>query len=342
MFLAVLVFLSKEGFEMRFEYIHNLRGFAIFLVVLAHAVFVLPNLDSLSYLRYILINSTLLFMVIGGFLFSEIATRYTYRKYLLSKIKNVVLPYILISLPAVLLYILKIKTTHLWMDMDVFYQHNVLFQYLYLMITGAHLGPLWFIPMIIVFYLLFPAFKWVNQQSSFYVLLFLSLLVAIYIGRPMLNSNAFLSFLYFLPAYLFGIWLHKNQHTVIKMKSITELIVIGIITLCLLLYYLFGYSSHYDLILKLVLSFSLFCLFAKYFDNNNQLLNKLAQFSFFLFFIHGYFVGFIRQIINLSIIDNNAFIIITSLSFVLFCSILSCYLISRFVPSSKRFLFGTR
>lgn len=40
---------------MRFEYIHSLRGGAILLVVLAHAVSALSNVGGLEYLRYLLI-----------------------------------------------------------------------------------------------------------------------------------------------------------------------------------------------------------------------------------------------------------------------------------------------
>ncbi len=326
---------------MRFEYINNLRGLAIFLIVLAHSIFVISNLGELEYLGYILINSTLIFMVIGGFLFSEISSRYSYKRYILAKCKNVLLPYVVISLPAVLIYILKVKTNHQWVDMDTFYGQNIFFQYLYLMLTGAHLGPLWFIPMIIVFYLLFPLFKWINKQSFLPLIFIIALLLGMYIGRPMSNSNTMVSFLYFFPSYLFGMWLHKNQSIIVNLKNISAPMLVAVILCCLGIYYYFEYSSRFDLILKLVLSFSLFCFFARYYNNTNYILNFFAKFSFFIFFVHGYFVGVARYIISKGVDDLNIYsVVLMSFSFVMFLTILTCYLSGLLIPAKNKYILG--
>jgi hypothetical protein len=248
---------------------------------------------------------------------------------------------VVISLPAVLIYILKVKTNHQWVDMDTFYGQNIFFQYLYLMLTGAHLGPLWFIPMIIVFYLLFPLFKWINKQSFLPLIFIIALLLGMYIGRPMSNSNTMVSFLYFFPSYLFGMWLHKNQSIIVNIMNISAPMLVAVILCCLGIYYYFEYSSRFDLILKLVLSFSLFCFFARYYNNTNYILNFFAKFSFFIFFVHGYFVGVARYIISKGVDDLNIYsVVLMSFSFVMSLTILTCYLSGLSIPAKNKYILG--
>ncbi|WP_350671127.1 acyltransferase family protein, partial [Pseudoalteromonas sp. CAL494-MNA-CIBAN-0108] len=75
-------------------YMHNLRGFAIVLVIVAHSISALSTANDIALLRSALTNATVLFVVISGYFFSLLESRYSYYSYLVNKFKNVVFPYL--------------------------------------------------------------------------------------------------------------------------------------------------------------------------------------------------------------------------------------------------------
>jgi len=88
------------------RYIHNFRAIAILLIVAGHCVLGLtwgnykyPLFKNLFII--ILMNGTVLFVFIAGFLFQHLSSNFSYQKYLLKKNKYVILPYIICSIPAI-------------------------------------------------------------------------------------------------------------------------------------------------------------------------------------------------------------------------------------------------
>ena len=225
--------------------------------------------------------------------------------------------------------------------MDSFYNANIVYQYFYLMVTGAHLGPLWFIPMMIIFNLLFPLLNFFNKKSSFYTLLIVTTLIGALVGRPELNSNVLQSFVHFLPAYIWGMWLHKNQKLIGLTKDKSICFFTAAVCLCLFFYYIFGYNTHTDLVLKMFLYASLFTLFAKYFNKKYDLLSKLAQISFFIFFIHGYFTGVLRLLTTKGYIDFSPLVaMVINFSVVMLCSLCAYYVSTLCLPKNKMYILG--
>src|SRR5690606_22534998 len=91
-------------------YIHSLRGLAILYVIAVHArgfesywqssPDIYKFLDSFSDPSEG--NGTTLFLFIGGFLFQHLTHRnFVFGKYLTQKFKNLILPYLIISLPLI-------------------------------------------------------------------------------------------------------------------------------------------------------------------------------------------------------------------------------------------------
>ncbi len=84
------------------SYIHSFRGLAVLLIVAGHCV------ESLRWQRFpyilwiICSNGTVLFVFIAGFLFQHLSGKYRYGDYLKSKFKNVILPYLILSVPAII------------------------------------------------------------------------------------------------------------------------------------------------------------------------------------------------------------------------------------------------
>src|SRR5687768_12190341 len=96
---------ERGGFRQDF---HSLRGIAISLIVGAHC---LPFLDWNEHpLVFRLIDtlcneSSVMFFFVAGFLFHHLSGRFKYDSYLKNKFFNVLIPYFLISLPAIILFV---------------------------------------------------------------------------------------------------------------------------------------------------------------------------------------------------------------------------------------------
>src|SRR5690606_39253958 len=91
-------------------YIHFLRGDAILYVIAVHArrfvsywkssPAVFKILDTFS--DPSVVNGTTMFLFIGGFLLQHLTARnFDFKKYLTQKFKNLILPYLVISLPLI-------------------------------------------------------------------------------------------------------------------------------------------------------------------------------------------------------------------------------------------------
>ncbi|MCU4674823.1 acyltransferase [Catenovulum sp. 2E275] len=278
------------------QFVNNFRGIAILMVMMAHAVSAVPSNDSfLVYMLDVLLeNSTLLFVAVAGYLFSFLSVNFNYVQFLKNKFYAVLVPYFFISIPAIMLFIFEYKQVHRWVDLAWLQQLNVFEQAGYLLVTGAHLGPLWFIPMIILFYLSSPLLLMINNKWTLPIAFFVSLVAAYYTGRPEFNENALESFVYFMPAYLLGMLL-------VKYKKIYETfspfsLVLGLVWLAFIVMVSLSVemTSSIDLLLKLGLTVLMLAFCKQYFDYKNRWLDMFARLSFFLFFIHGYFSGAIR------------------------------------------------
>lgn len=337
------MYIFKKGFNliMRYEYMHNLRGFAILLVIYGHAVAALNSIDGIYLIRDLLVNGTVLFVVIAGYFFSVVETRYTYKKYLFSKLKNVVFPYIFLSIPAILIYILGYKSHHTWVDIDVLRQSSLIEQIIFYLTTGSHLGPLWFIPMIIVFYILFPFFKLIKYNPLFNFFIIISVVVSVFVGRPENNDNALQSFIYFIPAYLIGIYIHANKGFISSVSARSDIYLAACIIASLFLYSFFGYNSSIDMCIKLLISIFSFGLFYKYLDFKLKFFGMLASISFYLFFVHGYLTGAARILLKkTNYIDNSLLLSVAIFMLVTLFSVLSYFLLKPLFGVRKKEFLG--
>jgi surface polysaccharide O-acyltransferase-like enzyme len=153
----------------------------------------------------LVLNGTVFFIFVAGFLFQYLSHKFEYRRYLKSKLKTVVLPYVIVSLP-----VLLVQALHHTGTFDPAYRHHwptVIQNAAWSLLTGNHiLVPFWFIPMIVVFYLLAPALLWIDRDGRLYFLLPLLLCVTVFVHRPSDLDDIGHSCAYFLPIYLYGMW----------------------------------------------------------------------------------------------------------------------------------------
>lgn len=323
---------------------NNFRGIVILMVILVHSVSSIPDASSfyINMLRVHLDNSTILFVAIAGYFFTILSAGYDYFPFLKNKFKAVIVPYLFISIPAVLLYILKIKPYHGWIDLEWFHGSlNPVEQYLYLIFTGAHLGPLWFVPMIILFYVFSPLFILIQKRQGLFIAFFVSLIFGMYWGRPAFNSNALHSFVFFLPAYFLGMLLVEKKYlyeSIVKNSGIFLFLYIAIASI---IYMTVEVNSSIDLVIKLVLTLVLLAFCKRYINYKVIWLDLFARLSFFLFFIHGYFTGMVRLTLRQTDIQLNEYVALFCIfPFIIFMSLLTYIVAKLALKKRARVLIG--
>jgi len=329
---------------MGLHYVNNMRGIAILLVIFAHALSTVKGEGIVfELLRALVDNCTVVFVAISGYLFTSLSENFRYLNFMKTKAKTVLLPYVIISIPALLMYLIPLKTTHNWIDLVWFHQElNIFEQAAFLLATGAHLGPLWFIPMILVYFTLSPVFIWLKNKNLIPAAFLITLLLAVYFGRPDRNDNALQSFVFFLPPYLLGMWLSisnqwNNQTTQKYIIGGTLAYLVG----ALLLYHFLLIESSLDLLIKLVFTVIMFVLCAKYLNARYKWVDLFARLSFFLFFVHGYLSGFFRVIYrDLPRSPDNIWLAFLSFGLIIaFCMI--GYLIAKpILKSNSKYMIG--
>ncbi len=204
-------------------YIHFLRGVAILYVIAVHARGFVSYWKSSPEVFKILDtfsdpsegNGTTLFLFIGGFLFQHLTARnFDFKKYLTQKFKNLILPYLVISLP---LIGLRLNTVFRSPALpDGFYDWSPLHQAGHLLLTGAHLPPFWFISTIILFYFSAPILHALDNPR-FYKYVFPFILIAcLFTYRPAHNANPLLAYLHFIPVYITGMWFSHYRHQLLS------------------------------------------------------------------------------------------------------------------------------
>jgi surface polysaccharide O-acyltransferase-like enzyme len=195
-------------------YIHSFRGLAILAVVATHVVDKLTHGKTAApgerLVYAICQNGTVVFTFIAGFLFQHLSGRYrSYASYLASKLRTVIVPYVVASIPGLLHYATGGALTGLRPIGKVFYLFVAL-------ATAAHLPvPYWFVPMIVCIYLGAPLFRLLATSPYLPALVLLGVGLAMFAHRPLNMLHTGHSLLYFTPCYLAGIAVGRNQDHVL-------------------------------------------------------------------------------------------------------------------------------
>ena len=281
--------------------IEYFRAFAIIFIVAGH-FFYISGIEPSGLLEQtiqnIIYGGTTLFVFISGFLFHHVFyINFYYKRFIKKKIKVIVLPYIVFSLIPVAYYAIKNINSHLYFDVDFFNYAALSLKYL---VTGSGLQIYWYIPFIMVVFLLSPLFiTFIRVTLSWKVLLMATLLInACIMHRPLLNYNVFQSLFYFTPVFLIGITasIYKNQ--IYLSLNNKAYYLLGIVFLLALLQAYFGHVGSYHkapfeysgldlmLIQKITLSFFLMAWLHKFEHTKNKLLGIIAATSFTIYFMH--------------------------------------------------------
>nr|WP_320012193.1 acyltransferase [uncultured Desulfobulbus sp.] len=290
-----------------FEYY---RGIAIVLIITGHCYWI-SDWSFTSYPERVLANiitgGTSLFVFISGFLFHQVFyPRFRYTRFMQKKLMKVFVPYVLWSALALLLTFADHipfpggfvgPTTSFW---DQYLQPIFLS-----MITGGHFLAYWYIPFIMIIFLLSPLFIGfieLRRQTQILITLLLLCLAAL-IQRPVNNILVIQSVLFFTPVYLFGMLCSMNRDWIYEtLGPKIWWLGAGVLMLSLIQssYYMGAGNYHKPLFMfhgidiNLLQKF-LLCLLAmlvlhRFENRESRILSNLAGSSFALFFIHGWVI----------------------------------------------------
>jgi probable poly-beta-1,6-N-acetyl-D-glucosamine export protein len=344
------------------NYIHNYRGLAILLIVGNHCRVAFPwPKESIihSLLLYGIDSPTILFVFISGFLFQYLnAEKFEYVSYLKKKVLYVIIPYVLVSIPA-LLDKLLLETDAPWMS--PFY--NSLyppFKVLYMLCTGKHSGPFYFIPMIGLIFLISPILLRIQKLSYFSIIAAAVMGIGLFTFAYGFYGTTLESLLYFLPIYIMGIWASKNRNQIFAMSNYLFFSVIATYLMIFLLemtelihtqhlnYFeptptYFTTQFNWGKLKEMLLAIIILLLFYRYRDKDFRLLHWLGSASFGIYFVHIYFINLVVYLVsktNLLEYQNGvSYVIFTVLT--IFISSLTVFIIKKIFKGRSRILIGS-
>jgi fucose 4-O-acetylase-like acetyltransferase len=334
-----------------FKYsVENFRGIAIIFVMLSH----LSTFSTLGpvgrYFYFTVVDATTWFIFISGFLFSHIDknTNFNYINYIYKKIKFVITPYIILSIPAFF--------AGLYFQQHTLIDLNAAEYFLWsLSVGGSVVQPMWFIPMIAIFF----ALSFILNKIRGLALLFLTislLALSVFSSRPLLNMNPFLGFIHFIGFYLFGITMHTLGPKIIKLsKSTTYFIMLisllGFLTL--LIHYDRDFTSNNQYASfndnlgifnsmqfgKLSLLIFVFFILEKFYNKHSIILSYLAKVSFGLFFVHGFYMLIFAKYFSPEL-PNGSIKFLIELFFIVPGSIVTVHIIKSILKSRSKYVIG--
>ncbi len=311
----------ESGKKPFLAYIHNFRGLAIFFIVGIHSIISIPW-EGFSIVKSLLVgvfnNGTVLFVFIAGFLFYYLCNdRFDYFEYLKKKLKYVISPYLIISIPAIVDKLFFDEGAHWWMTLE-FQQASIFYKVFLMVITGRHSGILWFIPMISIFYLCSYLFRLLSKQKIFDYLIPVLCILGLWTVRFGYHANPLISFVHFLPIYLLGMWVAKNRFKILSLNNFWLIVLSAgyIIMTALEIYNIIPVNKYLELrdtkqmvfifnlskLKAILLCFLLIIGFNKLSNFQFPLLNKTGNDSFGIFFLHLYIINIFQLLIQKQLI----------------------------------------
>lgn len=290
---------GKKESKKFISYIHHFRGIAILFVVACHLLLNWKEGSSTHKILDLLFgNGTVLFVFIAGYLFQHLTKELNYKDYLQKKLLNVIVPYFLVSVPII---VYRLYTNDVPESVTSFFPGFLTWpaakRVLYFVITGAHLQPLWFVPMITLFYLAAPFFFYIDRNPQWYYLLIVFVVLSLFIDRePFIDIPRM--FAHFFSVYLFGMFMSRYKEKFLEFASKYAWLITLLLFAVLVSNYIF-----YDT-LRNPLNYvqkMLFCAFFIYwlwrFEKYvPSFISYLANISFGMFFLHYYAILIIKAL----------------------------------------------
>ena len=338
--------------------INYFRGLAIILIVLGHSND-LAHYDMSNNLEALLLafikNSTVYFVFISGFLYHYIFYhKFNYKKFLIKKAQYVLLPYLLISIvPIVLIVVMRDGGRFLPDSL----RERPLLAIIWYLFTGKVITAYWYIPMAMLLFAISPLINLIIRSNIVLPVALFSLPISMIVHRPMHNLNAFHSLVYFFPVYLIGVWSSINNKKIYAyLKDNRKKIVLALIAIVFGIIQIWVFKqedSFYkdflsvtvpdvNLLQKITLCFLFMSILDNYEDTNVTVVNKIAETSFAIYFIHPFILNILLAIVSrldLNYEGNFFTFIFTALGMVI-GSMAIAFAIKAVLKKKSRYLIG--
>ncbi|WP_417761202.1 acyltransferase family protein [Shewanella sp.] len=310
--------------QKQLEFVY-MRGIAIMLIVAGHSIYNSGEGFPLL-LENLLRGGTALFVFISGYFFHRVFyKRFEFRSFMQNKINNVLWPFLIISFIGLFALIPQ------WLLLDKHPLEQVPLDMWYTLRNGYVLYPHWYIPFILVVFLISPLFMEyikLSAKARWGLLIALSL-VAIVVQRPIGNVNVLQSVLYFTPFYMLGICYSQDDTRLASIKVPLQWVSWGVLALTLVMQtYVEGHLGNYhkdfwqytgidwQFIQKMAL-----CVLAlqgcEWLAQGKEMpwLTRLADMSFAIFFLHPLLtilIGVVSQQLHFRLAPDSA---VTSIAY---------------------------
>lgn len=347
------------------------RAIAILFIVLGHSYILAGvNFSTLSLRDEVLINlitgGTTLFVFISGFLFHHIfLPKYQYKNFIVGKVKNVLIPYLILSIPIIFIYMEGKGWQQYYLPVSKGLIGEYIIPTLEYYLSGDALGGYWYIPFVMLTFLMAPVHVLFAYQKTLIQLLIIALflLISLLMQRPVNNLYVLQSVLYFFPVYLIGITCSIHKEKIYDVMTGKEPFLLFLVIYLAVLEALLGQHGNYQkeifvfngidvsLIQKLILSLFFMVWLHRFEKTSNEPMNLIASTSFGIFFLHGYFIFIINQIAyklgatNLYNLINIEFLspwllIIPIFTILILLSILTVTSLKKIIPKYSRYIVG--
>lgn len=274
-----------------------------------------------------------------------------------SKIKNVLIPYLVVSIP--FLY-LKLYHPQLFQAQVPEFTESKFLLCLFYLATGKHMGPMWFIPVLFMLYIFSFLFRLIHKRAWLhYFFLMASILLGVFTFNFGYKFSPFISLLFVMPVYYVGMSYSKWKRKVGDLPRAYIGALSGVIILILLLENLewividfsYGYAEierktwhliNYTKIKMLMIALVYIELLNHLQGFLKRILNSLATYSFGIYFVHLYLlrlgeVALKKTFINFQL--NTIYYLLFS-AFVLIGSVVVLKLIRLIFRKNSRYLVG--
>lgn len=345
---------------MHINSLNHFRAVAIIFIVAGHC-YGLASLEFNTLLektvRNLITGGTSFFVFISGFLFHHVFyKKFKYRTFIYSKFKNILIPYFILGIVPVTLYVLSKDNSY----GGFFIQEGrgVLYEYLIPSIkfywTGGFLIGYWYIPFIFVTFLLSPVYIYfirARPRVQITVIILFSI-VSIFLHRPVGNLSVLHSVIYFSPIYCIGIITSINRGKVYKFLAGKEIDMFFIVIMLALLEAKLGHVGNYhksplhcngiDIIYfqKLIMCFFLLSFLNKFESYNNYFIHLLASTSFTIFFIHPFLIYIITNGNFIYLQGGSWFTYLAIVLIIIFISVVIAKTTRKLLPKYSRYIVG--
>ncbi len=323
--------------------IHAFRALAISFIVIMHSL----ELGDWTHrpVAYALINTffgsmSILFFFISGYLFQHLSGRFRYQRYLKRKAAVVILPYLIISIPAIIVAEWFIPEEGMW---SWFSDLPRIEQILIFYLTGKHLEPLWFVPTVVLIYLMAPVLLKIDRIPRGYWILVPLIAISLVIGRDG-PTGPLHKAIYMLPAYVAGMAVSRYRERVLALSArylwLLLLAAVGLYLLILLANPLAGTQ----LLLKLAMCLIILTLFSRI-KHVPPLVNEIAHLSFGIYFLHGYLLAATRLLFMMTAgtptpIEGSLPLILIAGTVTLFATLFMVRVAKRILGWRSRYVIG--